>query len=88
MRASRASASTAPSTWRPRISPRSSTACTGDFYVFQEVIDQSSSERVRDWEYAPDGDVTEFAYAFALGAAFDDACGGSLSDLENAVLAS
>ena len=56
---------------------------TGDFYVFQEVIDQSSSERVRDWEYAPSGDVTEFAYAFALGAAFDDACGGSLSDLQN-----
>ena len=34
---------------------------TGDFYVFQEVIDQSTSERVRDWEYAPNGDVTEFA---------------------------
>ena len=56
---------------------------TGDFYVFQEVIDQSSSERVRDWEYTPVGDVTEFAYAFALGAAFDDACSGSLSDLQN-----
>ncbi len=55
---------------------------TVSFYVFQEVIDQSSSERVRDWEYTPTGDVTEFAYAFALGAAFDDACGGSLSDLE------
>ncbi|MCB0206889.1 MAG: DUF3372 domain-containing protein, partial [Anaerolineae bacterium] len=56
---------------------------TGDFYVFQEVIDQSSSERVRDWEYTPTGDVTEFAYAFALGDAFDDACSGSLSDLES-----
>ena len=56
---------------------------TGTFYVFQEVIDQSSSERVRDWEYTPTGDVTEFAYAFALGAAFDDACSGSLSDLES-----
>ena len=54
----------------------------GDFYVFREVIDQSSAEPVRDWEYATDSDVTEFAYAFALGAAFDDACGGSLSDLE------
>jgi hypothetical protein len=55
---------------------------TGDFYVFQEAIDQSSSEAVRDWEYTPTGDVTEFAYPFALGAAFDDACSGSLSDLE------
>jgi hypothetical protein len=55
---------------------------TGSFYVFQEVIDQSADERVRDWEYTPSGDVTEFAYAFALGAAFDDACSGSLSDLE------
>jgi len=55
---------------------------TGEFYVFQEVIDQSTAERVRDWETTPTGDVTEFAYAFALGAAFDDACGGSLSDLE------
>ena len=55
---------------------------TGNFYVFQEVIDQSSNERVRDWEYTPTGDVTEFAYAFALGAAFDDACTDSLSDLE------
>ncbi len=53
----------------------------GDFYVFREVIDQSSAEPVRDWEYAADSDVTEFAYAFALGSAFDDACGGSLSDL-------
>ncbi|HNU04738.1 MAG TPA: alpha-amylase family protein, partial [Anaerolineae bacterium] len=56
---------------------------TGSFYIFQEVIDQSSNERVRDWEYTPNGDVTEFAYAFALGAAFDDACSGSLSDLES-----
>ena len=61
---------------------------TGDFYVFQEVIDQSSSERVRDWEYTPNGDVTEFAYAFALGDAFDDACGGSLSDLQTRFSAS
>ncbi len=54
---------------------------TGNFYVFQEVIDQSSNEPIRDWEYAPTGDVTEFAYAFALGAAFDNSCSGSLSDL-------
>ncbi|MCS7040051.1 MAG: DUF3372 domain-containing protein, partial [Caldilineales bacterium] len=55
---------------------------TGNFYVFQEVID-ASGERVRDWEYTPYGDVTEFAYPYAIGAAFDDACTGSLSDLQN-----
>ena len=55
----------------------------GMFYVFQETIDQSSAEPVRDWEYAAEGDVTEFSYAFALGAAFDDACSGRLSDLQN-----
>ena len=54
----------------------------GKFYVFQETIDQSSGEPVRDWEYAPEGDVTEFSYTYALGDAFDDSCGGSLSDLE------
>ncbi len=54
---------------------------TGDFYVFQEVID-AAGERVRDWEYTPNGDVTEFAYPYAIGAAFDDACSGSLSDLQ------
>ncbi len=54
---------------------------TGDFYVFQEMID-ASGERVRDWEYTPNGDVTEFAYPYALGAAFDDACTASLSDLD------
>lgn len=53
---------------------------TGDFYLFQEMID-ASNERVRDWEYTPNGDVTEFAYAYAIGAAFDDSCTGSLSDL-------
>lgn len=56
---------------------------TGDFYVFQEVIDQSSDERVRDWEYTPSGDVTEFAYPFYLGDKFDDSCGGTLSQLQN-----
>ncbi|MFZ2360275.1 MAG: alpha-1,6-glucosidase domain-containing protein [Anaerolineae bacterium] len=55
---------------------------TGNFYVFQEMID-AASERVRDWEYTPNGDVTEFAYPYAIGAAFDDACTGSLSDLQN-----
>ncbi len=58
------------------------TSPTGTFYVFQEMID-AASERVRDWEYTPNGDVTEFAYPYAIGAAFDDACGGSLSDLES-----
>ncbi|MEA3309860.1 MAG: alpha-amylase family glycosyl hydrolase, partial [Chloroflexota bacterium] len=55
----------------------------GTPFIFQEVIDQSSDEPVRDWEYAPHGDVTEFAYAFALGDKFDDACGGALSQLES-----
>ncbi len=54
---------------------------TGTFYVYQEMID-ASSERIRDWEYTPNGDVTEFAYPYALGAAFDDGCTGSLSDLQ------
>lgn len=55
---------------------------TGNFYIFQEMID-AAGERVRDWEYTPNGDVTEFAYPYAIGAAFDDACSGSLSDLQN-----
>ncbi len=37
----------------------------GDFYVFREVIDHGGSEPVRDWEYAADSDVTEFAYPVA-----------------------
>jgi hypothetical protein len=56
---------------------------TGDFYVFQEVIDQSTSEPIRDWEYTPIGDVTEFAYPFYLGDKFDDSCSGTLSQLQN-----
>lgn len=56
---------------------------SGDFYVFQEVIDQSADERIRDWEYAPTGDVTEFAYPFYLGDKFDDSCGGTLNQLQN-----
>lgn len=55
----------------------------GDFYAFLEVIDQSSAEPIRDWEYAAVADVTEFAYSAALGQAFDEGCRGSLSDLEN-----
>lgn len=53
----------------------------GDFYTFFEVIDQSATEPVRDWEYAALGDVTEFAYTYAIGEAFDDGCRGHVSDL-------
>jgi pullulanase/glycogen debranching enzyme len=60
---------------------------TGDFYVFQEAID-AAGEPVRDWEYTPNGDVTEFAYPYAIGLAFDDSCTGSLSDLETRFSAS
>ncbi len=55
---------------------------TGDFYVFQEVIDQDPTERIRDWEYTPYGDVTEFDYSYALGDAFDSGCAGTLSGLQ------
>ncbi|MCO5196334.1 MAG: pullulanase-type alpha-1,6-glucosidase [Anaerolineae bacterium] len=44
---------------------------TGDFTVFQEVIDLDPSERVRDWEYTPNGDVTEFAWSQAMGDKFN-----------------
>ena len=55
---------------------------TGDFYVFQEVIDLDITERMRDWEYTPTGDVTEFEYSVtAMGTKFN--CGGAISDLEN-----
>jgi pullulanase-type alpha-1,6-glucosidase len=55
---------------------------TGNFYLFQEVIDYDTSERVRDWEYTPYGDVTEFEYSIsAMGNKFN-LCSGSLSDLE------
>ncbi|GAB4497413.1 MAG: pullulanase-type alpha-1,6-glucosidase [Anaerolineales bacterium] len=56
----------------------------GKPYIFQEVIDQSTNERVRDWEYTPNGDVTEFAYPYFLGHKFDsDGCSGTLSQLQN-----
>lgn len=64
---------------------------SGTYYVFQEVIDQDPLERVRDWEYTPNGDVTEFAYPYVIGHKFDDSCTGTLSelkDLESSMLAS
>ncbi len=54
----------------------------GTFYVFQEAIDIDTTERVRDWEYTPNGDVTEFEYSVtAMGSKFN--CGGYISDLQN-----
>lgn len=51
-------------------------------YIYTEVIDYDQNERVRDWEYTPYGDVSEFEYSItAMGGKFN--CGGSLSDLEN-----
>jgi hypothetical protein len=56
---------------------------TGNFYVFQEAIDIDSSERVRDWEYTPSGDVTEFEYSVnAMGNKFNNCNSGVLSDLQ------
>ena len=46
----------------------------------KEVIDLDPSERVRDWEYTPNGDVTEFAWSLAMGDKFNQ-CSGSISDL-------
>ena len=55
---------------------------TGSFYVFQEAIDIDATERVRDWEYTPSGDVTEFEYSvIAMGNKFNN-CSGVLSDLQ------
>ncbi len=56
---------------------------SGDYYVFQEVIDQDPQERIRDWEYTPNGDVTEFAFPYIIGDKFDDSCSGTLSGLQN-----
>jgi hypothetical protein len=54
----------------------------GTPYIFQEVIDIDTTERVRDWESSPHGDVTEFEYSVtAMGGKFN--CGGYLSDLED-----
>jgi pullulanase-type alpha-1,6-glucosidase len=49
-------------------------------YIFQEVIDQDASERIRDSEYTPYGDVTEFGYSVDLGYIFN---AGALSSLQN-----
>jgi pullulanase/glycogen debranching enzyme len=48
-------------------------------YIFQEVIDQDTSERIRDGEYTPNGDVTEFGYSVDLGYYFN---AGDLSALQ------
>jgi hypothetical protein len=50
-------------------------------YIFQEVIDQGN-EPIKSFEYAANGDVTEFRYSVTLGAVFNG-CRGSLGDLEN-----
>ncbi|MCA9981435.1 MAG: DUF3372 domain-containing protein, partial [Anaerolineales bacterium] len=52
---------------------------TGDPYIFQEAIDASTAERIRDWEYAPHGDVTEFNYAIDAMSKFNT---GTIADLE------
>ncbi len=53
----------------------------GKPYIFSEVIDMDPTERIRDWEYTPFGDVTEFAYSVSvIGNSFN--CGGSLSSLQ------
>ncbi|MGC8798693.1 MAG: pullulanase-type alpha-1,6-glucosidase, partial [Chloroflexus sp.] len=54
----------------------------GQPYIFSEVIDMDPAERIRDWEYTPYGDVTEFAYSISvIGNNFN--CGGSLSSLQS-----
>ena len=53
----------------------------GQPYIYHEVIDTSAAERIRDWEYAPHGDVAEFEYSVvAMGTKFN--CGGHIADLE------
>ncbi|MCS7056419.1 MAG: DUF3372 domain-containing protein, partial [Thermoflexales bacterium] len=56
---------------------------SGNFYVFSEVIDVNSSERVRAFEYTPYGDVTEFYYSILVGEKFNNCSGGNLSQLQN-----
>ena len=54
----------------------------GSPYIYQEVIDTNQTERVRDSEYTPAGDVMEFEYGMTvIGSKFN--CGGHLSDLQN-----
>ncbi len=51
-------------------------------FIYHEVIDIDTSERVRDWEYTPHGAVQEFEYSItAIGTKFN--CGGFISDLQN-----
>ncbi len=44
----------------------------GSPYIFQEVIDQGG-EPVKSFEYAVNGDVTEFRYSVDLGVIFNKA---------------
>jgi pullulanase/glycogen debranching enzyme len=54
----------------------------GTPFIYHEVIDTDSTERVRDWEYIPHGAVQEFEYSItAMGSKFN--CGGFISDLQN-----
>lgn len=54
----------------------------GTPFIYHEVIDIDSTERVRDWEYIPHGAVQEFEYSItAMGSKFN--CGGFISDLQN-----
>lgn len=57
------------------------TRVKGDFWVFQEVIDQGG-EPIRASEYTDNGAVTEFKYSLAIGAAFGN---GELASLPNVV---
>jgi len=52
-------------------------------YIFQETIDVGGGEPIRDWEYTPSGDVTEFGYSQAIANAFTPCNSGKLSDLQN-----
>jgi glycosidase len=57
---------------------------TGDFYVFQEVIDYDTNEPVKEYEYFAAGDVTEFGYSIdAIGKKFNGVDNGKLADLES-----
>lgn len=50
-------------------------------FIYHEVIDYDSSERIRDWEYTPHGAVSEFEYSIsAMGYHFN--CGGFISNLQ------
>lgn len=54
----------------------------GSPFIYHEVIDTDTSERVRDWEYTPYGAISEFEYSVtAIGSKFN--CSGNISDLQN-----